>query len=103
MHELVVTLPEETNEHGDRMLWYGSWLVGADGVEGEGFYSGRGGGVGRYTVPSAAVGLRMRRWPNEGLEPEYADVLDLARVRELGAGDLDFDVRQRFSMLHLPD
>jgi hypothetical protein len=77
--------------------------VSADGVEGEGFYSGRGGGTGRYSVPASAVGLRVRRWPNEGLEPEYADVIDLARVRELRATDLDFDITQPFSRLMLPD
>jgi hypothetical protein len=95
----VVTVPEELNEHGDRMLWYGSWLVSEDGVEGDGFYSGRGGVSGRYAVPASAVGLRVRRWPNEGLEPEYVDVMGLAHVQELCAGDLNFDVTQPFSRL----
>jgi hypothetical protein len=99
VQELVLTLPDELNEHGERMLWYGSWLVSADGVEGDGFYSGRGGETGRYVMPTTAVGLRVRRWPNEGLEPEYADVLDLTRMRELAASDLDFDVTQPFSRL----
>lgn len=102
MHELVVTLPEEINEHGGSMLWYGSWLVSEDGIEGDGFYSGRGGVSHRYAVPSSAVGLRVRRWPNEGLEAEYVDVMGLTRVRELCAGDLDFDVTQPFSRLSFP-
>jgi len=103
VRELVVSLPAEVNEHGDQMLWYGSWLVSDDGTEGEGFYSGRGGLAGRFPVPPAAVGVRVRRWPNEGLEPEYADLIGLASSRKVGAGDLDFDITQPFSRLHLPD
>jgi hypothetical protein len=99
VQELVLTLPDELNEHGEQMLWHGSWLVSADGVEGDAFYSGRGGMTGRYALPAAAVGLRVRRWPNEGLEPEYADVLELAHLRELHGSDLDFDVTQPFSRL----
>ena len=103
MQELVLILPDELNEHGEQMLWHGSWLVSDDGVEGDAFYSGRGGVTGRYALPAAAVGLRVRRWPNEGLEPEYADVLDLAHRRELRGSDLDFDVTQPFSRLQLSD
>jgi len=101
MLELVLTLPDELNEHGESMLWYGSWLVSADGVEGDGFYSGRGGVTRRYVTPPAAVGLRVRRWPNEGLEPEYADVLDLTHLHVLCASDLNFDAAQRHSRLPL--
>jgi hypothetical protein len=102
MRELVVTVPEEMNEHGGTMLWYGSWLVSEDGIEGDGFYSGRGGVSRRYTVPASAVGLRVRRWPNEGLEAEYVDVMGLAQVQDLSAADLDFDVTQPFSRLSFP-
>lgn len=100
--EIVIEWPVEANEQGWDMLWFGSWLVGADGGEGGWFYSGRGGESGSYRVPSGATGLRIRRWPNEGLEPEYVDVLSLTAVRQLTPGALEFDRRQRFSRLQ-PD
>lgn len=97
--EVAVTWPICQNEHGGHMLWYGSWLVGQDGAEGRGFYSGRGGTVASYPVPAGAIGLRVRRWPNEGLDPEYADVLAPAVPARVAAGDLPFDDRQHFSLL----
>jgi hypothetical protein len=97
--EITVNWPAERNEHGRPMLWFGSWLVGADGGEGSWFYSGRGGARERYPVPANATGVRIRRWPNEGFEPEYADVFDPAPTAEIRAGDLDFDTRQQFSFL----
>ena len=99
MPDLTIVWPAEPNEHGARMLWAASWLVGTAGEEGEAIYSGRGGEQRRYAVPTAASGVRIRRWPNEGLEPEYVDVLDLAGVRELRPDRLDFDVPQPFSRL----
>jgi hypothetical protein len=47
-----------------------SWLVGEH--EGTVFYSGTGGAV-LSPVPPDAVGFRLRRWPSEGLAPEYLD------------------------------
>jgi hypothetical protein len=101
MSELAIAWPAARNEHGDPMLWVGSWLVGGDGEEGEGIYSGRGGERRAYAVPADATGLRIRRWPNEGLEPEYVDVLDLTARRELWPEQLDFDTRQPFSRLEV--
>ena len=91
--------PEVPNEQGRPMLWFGSWLTGGHGEEAEWFHSSRGGAAGTYDVPPHATGLRIRRWPNDGLEPEYADLLDLRALTDLVATDLDFDTRQRFSLL----
>lgn len=99
--ELAILWPSAQNEHGGRMLWYGSWLVARDGGEGEGFYSGRGGERQRYAVPAGAIGLRIRRWPNEGFDAEYVDLLDLDGVGELAPETLDFDQPQPFSRLEL--
>jgi hypothetical protein len=99
MPELVIPWPVETNEHGERMLWAAAWLVGGVGEEGEAIYSGRGGEHGRYPIPAVATGVRIRRWPNEGLEPEYVDVLDLAGGEELRPERLDFERPQPFSRL----
>jgi hypothetical protein len=99
MAEITIEWPAELNEHGRELLWFGSWLVGDDGTEGAAFYSGRGGAREAYPVPPAASGLRIRKWPNEGFDPEYADVLSFDGVFELRADSLDFDVRQKFSML----
>ncbi len=97
--EVAIAWPALPNEHGGRMLWFGSWLVGHEGAEAAWFYSGRGGERGCYPVPPEATGLRIRRWPNEGFDAEYADVLDLSACRELQPADLDFDRRQPFSLL----
>ena len=97
--EIRVHWPEVENENGRPMLWFGSWLVAGDGSEGSWFHSARGGAVGSYTIPSSAIGMRIRRWPNDGLEAEYADVLSLDTLRELIATDLQFDRRQPFSRL----
>jgi hypothetical protein len=43
--------------------------------------------------------VRIRRWPNEGLEAEYADIAPIGGIREVAAGTLEFDRRQRFSRL----
>jgi hypothetical protein len=81
------------------MLWFGSWLSGQDGSEGAWFYSGHGGGAESYPVPPQAIGLRIRRWPNEGLDAEYADILALDSVRDIAPSSLDFDAPQPFSYL----
>jgi hypothetical protein len=97
--DVEIAWPALPNEHGGRMLWFGSWLVGNDGSEAEWFYSGRGGERERYPVPSQATGLRIRRWPNEGFDAEYADVLDVRQRPEVKPAELDFDRRQPFSLL----
>ena len=81
------------------MLWFGSWLSGDDGAEGAWFYSGHGGDVASYAIPAQATGLRIRRWPNEGLDAEYADILSLDSVRNVAPATLDFDAPQPFSHL----
>jgi hypothetical protein len=110
MGSITVTWPEVENEHGAAMLWFASWLKGDDGSEGKGFYSGRGGDRQSYPGPPDATGLRIRRWPNEGLDAEYVDVIPLGDVHRvapaldsgaLDPGSLDFDAPQRFSRLEL--
>lgn len=81
------------------MLWFGSWLKGAEGAEGEWFYSGRGGERAAYPVPSWATGVRVRRWPNEGFDAEYCDLTELHSLAEVAAASLDFETPQRFSRL----
>lgn len=79
------------------MLWLGSWLVGDSGVEGSWFYSGRGGGTSEIAPPEEASGIRLRRWPSDGLTPEYIDIgLELDNV---ATAELDFDRRQPHSRL----
>jgi len=80
------------------MLWFGSWLVGDRGQEGGWFHSARGPAEGRYPVPPEATGLRIRRWPSDGLDAEYADVLR-TDTAEIDAAALDFDTRQPYSVL----
>ena len=87
------------NEHGRPMLWFGSWLSGSGGGEGLWFYSGRGGCFESYEVPAEATGLRIRRWPNEGLDAEYADITAFAELSNLDVTSLDFDAPQPFSRL----
>jgi hypothetical protein len=48
-------------------------------------------------VPDGATGLRVRRWPNEGLDAEYADIVRLDGLAELAPDSLDFDAPQPFS------
>ncbi len=99
MSTITIAWPAELNEHGRPMLWFGSWLKGDDGAEGEWFYSGHGGLNDAYPVPAWATGLRVRRWPNEGFDAEYCDLLNLGEQCEIAAGSLDFEAPQRFSRL----
>jgi hypothetical protein len=93
-----ITWPVEQSEHGRPMLWFGSWLTGNAGEEAGWFYSGRGGESGCYTVPDGATGIRIRRWPNEGFDAEYADVLAITEP-EVSPERLEFDRRQEHSLL----
>ncbi len=99
MYAITVSWPAEINEQGRPMLWFGSWLRADEGAEGDWFYSGRGGESSAYPVPEWATGLRIRRWPNEGFDAEYCDLLDLHALAEVAAGSLDFESPQRFSRL----
>jgi hypothetical protein len=50
-------------------------------------------------VPADATGLRVRRWPNEGLDAEYVDILKLEGLGELSPESLDYDAPQPYSHL----
>lgn len=99
MASITVHWPRVPNEHGETMLWFGSWLVGDDGGEGPSIYSGRGGDVDAYQAPGNATGLRVRRWPNEGFDAEYADILELPPSLSISADELDFDTRQHYARI----
>ncbi|MFN0094955.1 MAG: hypothetical protein ACKVVT_09270 [Dehalococcoidia bacterium] len=99
MPDLTVSFPFVLNEQERPMIWFAAWLVGDAGVEGDWFHSARGAAEVTVAIPADATGLRIRKWPNDGFEAEYADILDLARLRTLDAGEVDFDVRQEFSRL----
>lgn len=96
---LVVHWPEQLNEHGYGLLWFGSWIIDNEGAEGDWFYSGRGGETQTMPVPSDAIGVRVRRWPSEGLDAEYADVLLSEGPREVWAEQLNFDIKQPFARI----
>lgn len=87
---LVIEWAAECNEEGGPTRWFGSWLVGGAGVEGGWFYAGHGGERTEHRVPDGAVGVRVRKWASEGLDPEYVDV-PLNGERPLRTRDLDFD------------
>lgn len=97
--ELVIHYPAELNEHGYGLLWFASWIVDGQGTEGDWFYSGRGGESRSEAIPRDAIGVRIRRWPSEGLDAEYSDILFADGAREVQAAELDFDRKQRFSRL----
>jgi hypothetical protein len=99
MADITIDWPAQRNEHGRPLLWFASWLVGDDGSEGEAIYNGRGGEQTRCPVPRAAIGLRIRRWPNEGFDAEYVDLIPVNGTGTIHPDQLDFDVRQRFSLL----
>jgi hypothetical protein len=96
--EVQVTWPVQPSEHGRPMLWFGSWLTGDSGEEAGWFYSGRGGEAGSYEAPQHATGIRIRRWPNEGFDAEYVDILGFTDLRVVPE-TLDFDQKQRYSLL----
>ena len=81
------------------MIWFASWLVGTEGVEGSWFHSDRGAATVRVAVPADVSGLRIRRWPSDGLDAEYADIFELAGIGTVDAASLDFDTEQLYSLL----
>ncbi|MFN0094707.1 MAG: hypothetical protein ACKVVT_08005, partial [Dehalococcoidia bacterium] len=101
MTQITVSFPHVLNEQERPMIWFAAWLVGDAGVEGDWFHSARGAAEVTVAVPAEATGLRVRKWPNDGFDAEYADLLDLRGQTRVEADALDFDIRQRFS--RLPD
>lgn len=67
---LSLDLPRLINEQDEPMRLLASWLL--TDHEGAVFYSGTGGAV-NAPIPHQAFGFRLRRWPSEGLAPEYLD------------------------------
>ena len=84
---------EAVSDFGLSMPWFGSWLLGAEGLEGEWFHSGRGGALTEHEAPPAATGVRLRFWPAEGLDPEYIDIAlpPAAAAHMIDTAQLDFD------------
>ncbi len=74
MSTLRIIWHEQLSDFGQPMPWFGSWLVGDGETEGGWFHSGRGADETRHEVPDAAIGVRLRFWPSEGLDPEYIDL-----------------------------
>ena len=81
MTTLRIIWHEQTSDFGQPMPWFGSWLVGDGETEGDWFHSGRGAAETTHEPPDEAVGVRLRFWPSEGLDPEYID-LPLDKLRE---------------------
>lgn len=100
---ITIAFRPRYNEQGEHMLWMASWLVSEEGEEGDWFYSGTGAESGEFKAPPTAIGLRIRRWPTNGLDPEYVD-LSLADIEgPVSDRGLRFDHRQRFSRLDEED
>ena len=47
---------------GECRTWLGAWLLSRDGMEGDFFYDGPGGGQTSHAIPQDAVGVRLRWW-----------------------------------------
>ena len=75
------------SDFGLPMPWFGAWLVGDGGEEGDWFHSGRGAAETACEAPAEATGVRLRFWPSEGLTPEYVDL-------PLGEGDCEIDTAE---------
>jgi hypothetical protein len=99
MTHINLSFPYVLNEQERPMIWFASWLVGDDGTEGAWFHSDRGSAEVRVTPPAGATGIRIRRWPNDGFDAEYADILDFRGMSDIDAGELEYDRRQQFSLL----
>ena len=95
----TVHWPALLNEDGYGLLWFASWIADDTGTEGDWFYCGRGGESSNEAIPAEAIGVRVRRWPSEGLDAEYADVLFDEGPREVRAEQLNFGVKQPFARI----
>ena len=97
---ITLNLRRRLDEQGESMLWFVSWVVGDDGEEGEWFYSGVDSASGAYQAPANAIGLRIRRWPSPGTDPEYVDLpLNSEAAQTVTDRGLQFDRRQPHSRL----
>ena len=98
----------EISDFGRPMPWFGAWLVEDGAREGDWFHSGRGAAETVHQLPVEAVGVRLRFWPSEGLDPEYVDV-PLERIGErngdlwLDTAELNYDAPGPHSRLVLGD
>ena len=90
MPDLKIIWHEQTSDFGQPMPWFGSWLIGDGSVEGDWFHSGRGAAETTHQPPHDAVGVRLRFWPSEGLDPEYID-LPLPESALIETITLDYD------------
>ncbi len=94
----------EISDFGQPMPWFGAWLVEDGSHEGDWFHSGRGAAETVHQLPPEAVGVRLRFWPSEGLDPEYVDV-PLERIDErngdlwLDTAELNYDAPGPYSRL----
>jgi hypothetical protein len=95
---LAIEWAAQTNEQGGASRWFGSWLLNALGVEGGWFYGGHGGERTEHAVPGGVVGVRIRRWTSEGLDPEYFD-LPLDGRERIVTAEIDFDAAQPHRLL----
>lgn len=69
---LRLHLPALINEQDEPMRLLCSWLLTEDN-EGPNFYAGAGGEPTTHPIPPGVRGYRLRRWPSEGIAPEYVD------------------------------
>ncbi len=95
---LTITWHEQTSDFGEPMPWFGSWLVGDGKTEGDWFHSARGAAETSHQPPPNAVGVRLRFWPSEGLDPEYVD-LPIPDSGRIDTAQLDYDHPGPFSRL----
>jgi hypothetical protein len=81
------------------MIWLASWLVSSAGEEGDWFFSGPGPLESEFAVPPAALAVRLRRWPSNGLDPEYVDVPLSGEHLRVSERELNFNIAQPNSAL----
>ncbi len=101
---LRIVWHERTSDFNQPMPWFGSWLIGDGESEGDWFHSGRGADETVHAVPADAIGVRLRFWPSEGLDPEYID-LPLSPSGLIKTISLDYDhpgPHSRLKKLDLP-
>ena len=101
MATLTIVWHEQTSDFGQPMPWFGSWLVGDGETEGDWFHSGRGAAQTSHETPDEAVGVRLRFWPSEGLDPgvHRSAVARIGGVIKTSA--LDYDHPGPYSRLDL--
>ncbi len=60
---ITIDWGEQDKPEGDRRSWLSSWIVSADGEEGEFLFDGVGGTTTVHKIPAEAVGIRFRWAP----------------------------------------